>query len=114
MSSWYVFTTIGLYPLDPVSGTYLLMSPVFDFIKIKLSGHEIFEIVCHKKDAGGQYIKEIKCNGKTYKGIVPDITWERKVVENKDRSSSFGIANLLGSKYYPPLAKTKRHQQSVE
>lgn len=66
MSAWYVFGAIGFYPLDPVSGNYLLVSPVFDSIKIKLPGNEIFEIICHKKNPGDQYIKEVKWNGKIY------------------------------------------------
>jgi predicted alpha-1,2-mannosidase len=66
MSAWYVFAAMGFYPLDPVSGNYLMVSPLFDSIKIKLPGNKIFEIICHKKNPRDQYIKEVKWNGNMY------------------------------------------------
>lgn len=66
MSAWYIFAAMGFYPLDPVSGNYLLVSPIFDSIKIKLAGNKIFEIICHKKSPEDQYIKEVKLNGSGY------------------------------------------------
>ncbi len=66
MSAWYVFASMGFYPLDPVSGNYLLASPIFDSIKIKLPGNKLFEIICHKSDADAQYIKSVKWNGTIY------------------------------------------------
>ena len=30
MSAWYVFTALGFYPVDPVSGIYVFGSPLFD------------------------------------------------------------------------------------
>ena len=66
MSAWYVFASMGFYPLDPVSGNFLLVAPIFDSIKIKLPGNKLFEIVCHKVNADAQYIKAVKWNGKVY------------------------------------------------
>jgi len=66
MSAWYVFASMGFYPLDPVSGNYLLVAPIFDSIKIKLPDNKLFEIVCHKVNADAQYIKAVKWNGKVY------------------------------------------------
>lgn len=36
MSSWYIFNSFGFYPVNPASGEYLLGSPLFDEISIKL------------------------------------------------------------------------------
>jgi predicted alpha-1,2-mannosidase len=66
ISAWYVFASMGFYPLDPVSGNYLLCSPLFDNIKIKLPGNKVFEIVCHKKNENDQYISKMEWNGKSY------------------------------------------------
>ena len=72
MSAWYVFAAIGFYPLDPVSGNYLLVSPLFDSVKIKLPGKKLFEIITHKTNPDAQYIKEIKWNGRKYdKNYLP-------------------------------------------
>ncbi|MDQ2863393.1 MAG: glycoside hydrolase family 92 protein, partial [Bacteroidota bacterium] len=66
MSAWYVFGAIGFYPLDPVSGNYMLVSPLFDSVKIKLPNGKLFRIICHKKNPADQYIREVKWNGKLY------------------------------------------------
>jgi len=36
MSAWYIFSALGLYPMDPVSGKYELGAPLFDKASIKL------------------------------------------------------------------------------
>jgi len=66
MSAWYVFAAMGFYPLDPVSGNYLMVSPLFDSIKIKLPGNKLFEIICHKKNSEDEYITAVKWNGRIY------------------------------------------------
>ncbi|OIQ63754.1 glycosyl hydrolase family 92 [mine drainage metagenome] len=66
MSAWYIFASMGFYPLNPVSGEYLLCSPLFDKVNIHLPGGKMLEIICHKKSKNAQYINEVKWNGKTY------------------------------------------------
>ncbi|KAF8075749.1 glycoside hydrolase family 92 protein [Lyophyllum atratum] len=36
MSSWYIFSAMGFYPVNPVSGEYVVGSPFFDKITINL------------------------------------------------------------------------------
>ncbi|KIY52765.1 glycoside hydrolase family 92 protein [Fistulina hepatica ATCC 64428] len=36
MSAWYIFSALGFYPVNPVSGEYILGSPFFDKISIDL------------------------------------------------------------------------------
>ncbi|KAG6909199.1 hypothetical protein DXG01_001505 [Tephrocybe rancida] len=36
MSSWYIFGAMGFYPVNPVSGEYVIGSPFFDKITIGL------------------------------------------------------------------------------
>ncbi|MBB2144901.1 glycoside hydrolase family 92 protein [Pedobacter sp. LMG 31464] len=66
MSAWYVFASMGFYPVDPVSGEYLVVVPTFNNTKIKLNSNRIFEIVKHQKTAKSSYIKSMKLNGKPY------------------------------------------------
>lgn len=77
MSAWYMFAAMGLYPLNPVSGEYLLSSSIFDRSAIRLDNGKTFQIVTHKKAKGAQYIYAVKWNGKvinhnyiTYNGII--------------------------------------------
>ena len=77
MSAWYMFASIGFYPVNPVSGEYLLCSPIFDNVGINLQNGKKFEVICHKANTKAMYIREVKLNGKlmpnsyiTYKDIM--------------------------------------------
>ncbi|KAF8834840.1 hypothetical protein BDN67DRAFT_975745 [Paxillus ammoniavirescens] len=36
MSAWYLFSALGFYPVNPVSGEYIIGSPFFDMVSIDL------------------------------------------------------------------------------
>jgi len=63
MSAWYVFSSIGFYPVSPVSGEYLLCSPIFDTISIKLNKGKKFMINVQKKSPKSQFIHNVSLNG---------------------------------------------------
>ena len=50
MSSWYVFSAIGLYPLSPADPEYIISVPLFDKIEMKMGDLPPFNIV--RKSAG--------------------------------------------------------------
>lgn len=66
MSAWYVFGALGFYPLDPVSGQYLLTTPLFGQYNITLPNGKHFRVFCHGQSAGSTYIASAKFNGKPY------------------------------------------------
>jgi putative alpha-1,2-mannosidase len=66
MSAWYIFASMGFYPVDPVSDAYLLCSPIFDRVAIKLPGGQSLKIVTHKESKDAVYISSVKWNGKIY------------------------------------------------
>ncbi len=66
MSAWYLFAAMGFYPLNPVSGEYLLSSPLFDRISIRLVENKKFEIICHRSSADAIYISKVMWDGKLY------------------------------------------------
>ncbi|TKY87178.1 hypothetical protein EX895_003855 [Sporisorium graminicola] len=35
-SAWYIFSAMGIYPVDPVSGEYVVSSPFFEKIKVSI------------------------------------------------------------------------------
>lgn len=42
MASWYLFSTLGFYPVTPGSGEYVLGMPMFDDVQISLAnGHQL-------------------------------------------------------------------------
>lgn len=66
MSAWYVFASLGFYPVDPVSNNYQLTSPLFDQITIKLPSNKTLRIVTYKKTKTSGHISTVKWNGKVY------------------------------------------------
>jgi predicted alpha-1,2-mannosidase len=66
MSAWYMFASMGFYPLNPISGEYLLCSPIFDNVTINLSGGKKLKIISHKTSKNAMYINAVKWNGQVY------------------------------------------------
>lgn len=60
MSSWYVLSALGFYPLNPSDGRYYLTTPLFDKATLHLENGKTFTIEKGKK-AG-----EIRFNGKPF------------------------------------------------
>uniref|UniRef100_UPI0026F2267B GH92 family glycosyl hydrolase n=1 Tax=Bacteroides acidifaciens TaxID=85831 RepID=UPI0026F2267B len=58
MSAWYVFSSFGFYPLDPVSGEYEIGCPMFESAKIYLDNGNTFN-VC-RKDLNNNTSRKIK------------------------------------------------------
>ncbi|THH21284.1 hypothetical protein EW146_g261 [Bondarzewia mesenterica] len=38
MSAWYIFSAMGFYPVNPVSGEYVIGSPLFDEMSLRIPG----------------------------------------------------------------------------
>ncbi|NLR59527.1 glycoside hydrolase family 92 protein [Chitinophaga polysaccharea] len=65
MSSWYVFSALGLYPFSATDPKYLVTVPVFDEISWTTSNGKQLTIC---KPGAGRNLKAIKVNGKALKG----------------------------------------------
>jgi predicted alpha-1,2-mannosidase len=65
MSAWYMFASMGFYPLNPVSGEFLLCSPLFNKVTIKLKNGRKFRIYCHGLTQQNKYIQTVKLNRRT-------------------------------------------------
>lgn len=66
MSSWYVFSALGFYPVNPSNGVYVFGSPLFDEAKISLPGGKTFKITTKNNSDKNIYIQSVKLNGKDY------------------------------------------------
>jgi predicted alpha-1,2-mannosidase len=66
MSAWYMFASMGFYPVNPISGEYLLCSPIFDQVAIKLPNEKTLTIIAHKRSKNSMYINAVKWNGASY------------------------------------------------
>lgn len=72
MSAWAILSMMGFYPDCPSTPDYMLTTPTFDKITIKLDPKYYKEkelvIKTVRPDANADYIKEIKLNGKKHNG----------------------------------------------
>lgn len=64
MSAWYVFSSLGFYPMDPVSGQYELGTPSFEKAVVHLSSGKDFTIKAHGLSEKNHLVKNISLNGK--------------------------------------------------
>ena len=45
MSAWYVFSAMGFYPVNPVSGEYEIGKPKFKKVELQLANGKVFTVV---------------------------------------------------------------------
>ena len=64
MSAWYVFSSIGFYPVNPVDGKYYFGSPQFETVEITLPNGKTFTVRANKVSPRNFYIQGIKLNGR--------------------------------------------------
>jgi predicted alpha-1,2-mannosidase len=64
MSAWYVFSAMGIYPLNPADDSYYIGSPLFDKSKIKISKEKYFEIKTVHNSPENKYVQKAMLNGK--------------------------------------------------
>ena len=64
MSAWYVFSALGMYPVNPVDGRYWFGSPQFNHVDLQLPNGKIFTIKTNNVSAENIYIASAKLNGK--------------------------------------------------
>jgi predicted alpha-1,2-mannosidase len=63
MSAWYVLSALGFYPVDAVSGNYILGSPLFEQATVNLGGGKLLQIDVHRSDPSHAYIESFALNG---------------------------------------------------
>jgi len=64
MSAWYIFSAMGFYPVDPVSGEYIIGAPQVHEMKLCLSNGKTFEMKATNLSDQNKYIRSAKLNGK--------------------------------------------------
>jgi predicted alpha-1,2-mannosidase len=67
MSAWYVFSSLGFYPVNPANGAYVFGSPLFDKAEIQLPEGKTFKVVAENNSKENIYIQSATLNGQPYK-----------------------------------------------
>ncbi|TDX09891.1 GH92 family glycosyl hydrolase [Flavobacterium sp. S87F.05.LMB.W.Kidney.N] len=66
MSAWYVFSSMGLYPMNPASGEYEIGSPIFEKSTLNLPNGKTFVIEAENVANKNFYIQSATLNGKAF------------------------------------------------
>ncbi len=64
LSSWYIFSTMGFYPVTPCSNAYIIGSPTFDKVTINLGQGKAFIAKSVNNTKSNIYIQSVTLNGK--------------------------------------------------
>ena len=86
-SAWYVFSSLGFYPVCPGADQYALGTPLFDKAVIHLENGNDITITAENADSG-PYIQNMKMNGKT---------WAHNYIRFDDLMNGADIEITLGS-----------------
>lgn len=65
MSAWYIFATLGFYPVCPASDYYVIGSPALPKAVVHLSNGNKFAMIANNLSEKNIYIQSVTLNGKT-------------------------------------------------
>ncbi|MBR8537263.1 GH92 family glycosyl hydrolase [Carboxylicivirga sediminis] len=66
MSSWYIFSSLGFYPVNPADGIYVIGTPLWKNATIQLDDKKTFTISCQNASNENKYIQKVSLNGKEF------------------------------------------------
>lgn len=78
MSAWYIFSSLGFYPVNPGSTVYEIVSPAVVSAVVSLENGKKFTIKTINQSDKNVYVDKIKLNGK----ILSDLSIDHKDIEN--------------------------------
>lgn len=87
-SAWYVFSALGFYPVCPGSTQYVIGSPLFDEVKVKLPNGKKLTLTSHANGAKNRYIQSIKVN---------NTPWENNYFTHKQLLEGGHIEYTMGA-----------------
>ncbi len=64
MSAWFLLSALGFYPVDPVSGNYILGSPLVEKATVQLGGGKTLKIDVTRTNPKDCYVQAFTLNGK--------------------------------------------------
>lgn len=65
-SAWYVFSSLGFYPVCPGTSQYIIGAPLFKKATLHFENGKTLEINAPQNSAENIYIESMKLNGQTY------------------------------------------------
>lgn len=69
MSAWYLFSAMGFYPVDPVSGQYIIGAPQIPRMTLRLPGGKDFTVKARNLSDENRYVASARLNGRKLDGF---------------------------------------------
>lgn len=66
MSAWYIFSSMGFYPVNPANSIYCIGSPQLSEATIHLGNNKKFKVITHNAGNNNIYIQKAILNGENY------------------------------------------------
>ena len=106
MAAWYVMSALGIYPVNPVKGEYVIGSPLFDKATIHLPNNKTF-VINSKQGKNTPYVNNLKFNGKEY---------DKTYISHKDIMQGGELTFVMSNKPNKNFGKAKdsRPYQTIE
>ncbi len=92
MSSWYVLSAMGFYPVSPGQPAYEIGSPLFEETRITLDKGKVFTITARNVSAQNKYIQSATLNGKA---------WDKPWFAHADLASGGTLVLVMGPRPNP-------------
>ncbi|MEO6521874.1 MAG: GH92 family glycosyl hydrolase [Mucilaginibacter sp.] len=89
MSAWYIFSSMGFYPVNPANSIYNIGSPILKSASIKLDNGRRFTIKAPNVSKENCYIQSMKLNGQAY---------NKAYITHADLTSGSTLEVVMGSK----------------
>lgn len=88
MSAWYIFASLGFYPVCPGSPYYVLASPSFAKATLHLENGKTFTLQAENASKENIYIQQVTLNGKPY---------TRNYITHKDITEGGEMVFVMGN-----------------
>ena len=99
MSAWYIFSSLGFYPVAPGSNQYIFGAPFLDKVSMRLPGENRFEIVTHQRSEKNKYIQSVRLNGR-----ILDRTW----IDHEEIMRGGSLEFFMGEKVNTKWGSSKK------
>lgn len=88
-SAWYLFSSMGFYPVTPATDQYVLGAPLFKKVTVKLENGKEIVINAAENSAENIYVKQMKLNGNNH-----DMNWISHQVLMKGAKLDFSMSSF--------------------
>jgi predicted alpha-1,2-mannosidase len=96
MSAWFLFSSLGFYPVDPVSGAYVFGGPLFDRAQVTVGGNKTLVVEAKGNGPDTPYIQSVTWNGRP---------WTKSWIDHATLSKGGTLSFTMGAKPNPAFGR---------